>query len=175
MDIIERIETIKEDLGLSLSEMSKQMGYAHNQMFRLIHREIQLTPSFIETFCATFNVNIDYLLDGKGKKFLIQPKQYKKNEIKKRLKELRNDEDVTTYSLKINIYPSNYRKIESGETKLTEKSAIKIAEANDVSVDWLLYGDEESKIYPVNKEMLEWLNKHPEHRKKIRKLMESEY
>lgn len=174
MDIIDRIEIIKEELDISLSEMSKRMGYAHNQMFRLIHREIQLTPSFIETFCKTFNVSLDYLLDGKGKKFTVEPNKYKKNNIKKRLKELRNEEDIVTYSLKVGIYASNYKKIESGETKLTEKSAEKIAEVNDVSVDWLLYGDELSKDYPLDKEMISWLKQNPETRKKIRKLMNKE-
>lgn len=174
MDIIDRIEVIKNDLGLSLSEMSKQMGYAHNQMFRLLHHEIQQTPSFIDKFCKTFNVNYDYLVDGKGKKFLVKPKLYKKKEIKKRLKELRNEEDITLYSTRVGIYPSNYKKIESGETKLTEKSAERIAEANDISIDWLMYGDELSKDYPINKEMIEFLKRNPEQRKKIRKLMKKE-
>ena len=174
MDIYDRLEVIKDELGLSLSEMSKQLGYAHNQMYRLVHREIQLTPSFVETFCKTFNVSIDYLLDGKGKKFTVEPKLYKEVNIKRRLKELRGDEDIKTYAERVNIYTSNYKKIESGETKLTEKSAEKIAETNGVSVDWLLYGDELSKENPVDQEMISWLKSHPDQRKKIKKLMESE-
>ena len=51
--------------------------------------------------------------------------------------------------------------------KLTEDKARKIADALEVGVDWILYGDQEKKYFPVNEKMIEWLKTHPEERERI--------
>ena len=64
--------------------------------------------------------------------------------------------------------------IENGEYMLTEKRAADIGEALEVGVEWLLYGDEEKKYFPLNEQMAQWLWKHPEIREQIWKMMDEE-
>ena len=51
--------------------------------------------------------------------------------------------------------------------KLTEKQGVKLAEALEVGVEWLMYGDEEKKEYPVDERMVRWLWEHSDVRKEI--------
>ena len=62
--------------------------------------------------------------------------------------------------------------IENGTSTLTEKRAVILGEALEVGIEWLLYGDQEKKYFPVNGKMIEWLKDHPEIREQIWKMME---
>lgn len=57
--------------------------------------------------------------------------------------------------------------LELGKTEIRYETAVKIADALDVSVKYLLEGDKASKDYPVNQKMVEFLEKRPELREQI--------
>ena len=57
--------------------------------------------------------------------------------------------------------------IEVGRVRLIDSKAEAIAEVLDVNKDWLLYGEEYRKRYPLNEQMLNWLNEHEEIRKDL--------
>ena len=57
-------------------------------------------------------------------------------------------------------------RVEFGE-KLTEKQGRKLAEALEVGFEWLMYGNEEKRNYPVDERMINWLWEHEEERKSI--------
>lgn len=59
----------------------------------------------------------------------------------------------------------------SGKQKFTLNFALKIETEFHVGADWLLYGDEAAKTYPLTKEMINFLKGNPELRKKIWQLM----
>ena len=63
--------------------------------------------------------------------------------------------------------------IENGESNLTKKRAADIARVLHVGVEWLLYGDEEKKYFPLNEKMAQWLWNHPEVREQIWKMMKN--
>ena len=62
--------------------------------------------------------------------------------------------------------------LESGKYQLKRKAGVKLAEALDVGVDWLLIGDEGKKQYPADKKLIEWLWEHPEVREELWKRMD---
>ena len=53
------------------------------------------------------------------------------------------------------------------KNKLTEDKARKIADALEVGVDWILYGDQEKKYFPVNGKMIAWLKINPDEWERI--------
>ena len=57
---------------------------------------------------------------------------------------------------------------------MSERQAKRIADACNVGLDWLLYGDEEQKDDPINEKVLDWLRHHPEERKRIYEAMARE-
>ena len=56
-------------------------------------------------------------------------------------------------------------------TKLTVENAQKIEDEYGVGAEWLLYGDESKKDYPVGRKMIEWLWENKEERERIWNLM----
>ena len=70
-------------------------------------------------------------------------------------------------SLLSGISTTRLSDIMAEKNKLTEDKARKIADALEVGVDWILYGDQEKKYFPVNGKMIEWLKTHPEERERI--------
>ena len=69
---------------------------------------------------------------------------------------------------------SSLRLIRNGERRLSDKMAEQIAQSCDVSVDWLLYGYEPSRRYPLDDAMARFLSGHEQVRKMIRFLMMEE-
>ena len=74
----------------------------------------------------------------------------------------------------IDISHTHLFMLESGNTQMTETRANEIAEKLHVGVDWLLYGDERAKDWPLDTEMVKWLKEHPEKRMIIEQWMEEE-
>ena len=64
--------------------------------------------------------------------------------------------------------------VEHGRRKMTVRLAKKIENACDISVSWLLHGDELSKENPCGDKMIEFLRKTPEARRVIKEMMEGE-
>ena len=65
-------------------------------------------------------------------------------------------------------------RVESG-AKFTEKQAVRLAETLEVGVEWLLQGDEKSKEYPVDQQMIRWLWEHEDVRREVwNRMQESE-
>ena len=64
--------------------------------------------------------------------------------------------------------------VESRENKIGFASAERIAGAVKVGVDWLLYGNEEKKHYPVNDRLVAWLWHHEDLRKILWEKIENE-
>ena len=63
--------------------------------------------------------------------------------------------------------------VENHNRLLTEPMAKKLADALMVGIDWLLYGIEDKKDYPVNEEMIDWLWTQKQLRKNIWEQMKS--
>ena len=100
----------------------------------------------------------------------------KKKQVGKRLKMMRIEKGLTLKELSALVGLSYFQLslIENGEYMLTEKRAADIGEVFHVGVEWLLYGDEEKKCFPLNEQMAQWLWNHPEVREEIWKMMDEE-
>ena len=81
---------------------------------------------------------------------------------------------IKEFSSLINISYTHLYMVETGNNPLSEKMASEIADRLHLGVDWLLYGDEKTKDYPVNAKMVKWLKEHPEKRMIIEQWMEEE-
>lgn len=61
--------------------------------------------------------------------------------------------------------------LERGKSSITEATAKLIEKEYGVGLDWLYYGDEKARDYPIDDEMLKYLKAHPELRKEIHYLV----
>ena len=76
-------------------------------------------------------------------------------------------------SLLASITDAQLSLTENGHYRLKENRAEDIAEALEVGVEWLLYGEERNKHFPADRKMMEWLKDHPEVREEIWKMMKN--
>ena len=73
----------------------------------------------------------------------------------------------TAFAHEANIKQSNLLEIENGQQMITEKTARKIEERFEVGCDWIMYGIESEKDYPVSDKLIEWIKQEPELRKEL--------
>ena len=87
-----------------------------------------------------------------------------------RIKLLMNERNISTnkeLAELSKVSTSRLSEILRENCPLSLDKAKKIADALDVGVDYILYGDETKKDNPVNDNLIRWLWSHPEIRKEI--------
>ena len=90
------------------------------------------------------------------------------SEVGRRLKEIRTEKGLAIKELALlsGIDGGQISKIENHGKTVTERTAKKLSLALEVGVEWLLFGDENRKDYPVDDAMIAWLWENEEMRRK---------
>lgn len=131
---------------------------------------------FISKLCEVYHISPAYF-DGTVsiEELDIKDQEEEKKEIGKRLKQARKEKGMTLKELSLlaSITDAQLSLTENGHYRLKENRAEDIAEALEVGVEWLLYGEERNKHFPADRKMMEWLKDHPEIREQIWKMMEN--
>ena len=171
-----KIVELKNKLGLSRASFAKALDISPSQMARIEAGKVVLSDEFLLKVCGTFHVNPAYFtgeIDIDEAVSVVSPKE-KKKQVGNRLKQMRIEKGLTLKELSdlVGLSDSQLCLIENGESNLTKKRAADIATVLHVGVEWLLYGDEEKKYFPLNHQMAQWLWNHPEERERIWKMME---
>lgn len=165
------ITQLRNKLGISRVAFAKDLGSSATQMKRMEIGTVIPDDKFIQKICSTYQVNpayFDGVVDIDEAVSVVSPEE-KKKQVGERLKQTRLENGLTLKGLSalIGLSYSQISLIENGEYMLNEKKASDIARVLHVGVEWLLYGDEKKKEYPVDQTMTEWLWNHPEIRKEI--------
>ena len=171
-----KIVELKNKLGLSRASFAKALDISPSQMARIEAGKVVLSDEFLLKVCGTFHVNPSFFtgeIDIDEAVSVVSPKE-KKKQVGNRLKQMRIEKGLTLKELSdlVGLSDSQLCLIENGESNLTKKRAADIATVLHVGVEWLLYGDEEKKYFPLNEKMAQWLWNHPEERERIWKMME---
>ena len=171
-----KIVELKNKLGLSRASFAKALDISPSQMARIEAGKVVLSDEFLLKVCGTFHVNPSFFtgeIDIDEAVSVVSP-QEKKKQVGNRLKQMRIEKGLTLKELSdlVGLSDSQLCLIENGTSTLTEKRAVILGEALEVGIEWLLYGDQEKKYFPVNGKMIEWLKDHPEIREQIWKMME---
>ena len=72
---------------------------------------------------------------------------------------------------KAGVDASMISEVEAGNRELSLKAAKKIGSAFEVGFEWLLYGCEDRRDFPVDEKMIEWLWQNEDVRKELRSRM----
>lgn len=176
--LVSGLHELRNKLGLSRVAFAKDLGSSATQMKRMEIGTVIPDDEFIQKICSTYHVNPAYFtgeIDIDEAVTVVSPEE-KKKQIGNRVKQMRIEKGLTLKELSalVGLSYSQLSLIENGEYMLTEKRAADIGEALEVGVEWLLYGDEEKKYFPLNEQMAQWLWKHPEIREQIWKMMDEE-
>ena len=168
---------LRKKLGMSRTSFAKSIGITETHMKRFETGVAVPKEKHINPICAKYHVNPAYFTGeiGIDKAITDRPEDDRKT-AGKRLKEIRLERGMTIkeFSSLINISYTHLYMVETGNNPLSEKMASEIADRLHLGVDWLLYGNERAKDWPLDTEMVKWLKEHPEKRMIIEQWMEEE-
>lgn len=93
-----------------------------------------------------------------------------------RLIEIREEEGLSqlAFAKEIGIAQSGISYIESGQRKVSKNVAVRIENRFHIGKEYLLYGDERMKEYPLDDELLDNLRSQPELCRKLHEQMRKE-
>lgn len=172
----EKIKELRKLLNLSLVAFSKPLGCSPTHIKRMEVGTVIPGEEFISKLCEVYHISPAYF-DGTVsiEELDIKDQEEEKKEIGKRLKQARKEKGMTLKELSLlaSITDAQLSLTENGHYRLKENRAEDIAEALEVGVEWLLYGEERNKHFPADRKMMEWLKDHPEIREQIWKMMEN--
>lgn len=178
-EFAKRFAELRKIMCLSIFQMSLLCHYSASYLCDLEHGVATPSNEMMSAVCSTFHVNREWLETGNGSIFYddegAQVREHKIEAAPERLKELREARKLNykEFSKMVGVNAETYRNLEQGTRLLTERQAKKIANACDIGIDWLLYGEENAKEYPLNEDMVAYLQQNPELRKAIREKMQT--
>ena len=200
--IADRIAYLRQSLGLTQNEFAKKMGYSASYVSRMENGHVNCMKNssyspggpcaqhdtygkFLTKVNETYGVDLKWLI-GESEKLPKEICDAKKAADEanaqslargERLKELRTDNNLTVRQFAdiMNASTNTVVNTEKGHREITRQYAKRIEDTFDVSVDWILYGDEISRDYPFTDKMAEYMKKHEDVRKYVwDKMMEEE-
>ena len=177
VDIALRLVELRKKLGMARTSFAKSIGITETHMRRFETGVSVPKEKHINTICEKYHVTPAYFTGEIGIDEAITEMPEDDRKIAgKRLKEIRLERGMTIkeFSSLINISYTHLYMVETGNNPLSEKMAGEIADRLHLGVDWLLYGNERAKNWPLDTEMVKWLKEHPEKRMIIEQWMEEE-
>lgn len=167
----EKLEELVRYLDTTKKDMAKELGISDGYFYAVFKGAIS-SERVVFKISRKYGIAEEYFSSDKPISFYIEkPKTQKERKIEARLrlKEARNYKGISQTKLAkmIGVTEKLISAIEVGRVRLIDSKAEAIAEVLDVNKDWLLYGEEYRKRYPINERMLKWLNEHEEIRKDL--------
>ena len=172
----EKIEQLCLTLNISRAEFIARLPKL-SELYTGMTRKNQIpSESVIKSICRGFDVN-EAWMRGEVEEPILNSETWVRSsddEILSRILQLKEADTAEQFAAKIGVSVSFAKTILESKTRLSYRNANLIAEAYHVSTEWLIYGFENSREYPLNDRMWDYLMKHPEIRKMIWVMMNHE-
>jgi len=184
MNYSKKIKMIRESLGLSLGEIGKYLDLSGPHVLRLEQEKTEISSAVLQKYIDVFGVDPEWIYaesdeeDSKSSttvRFLERKIDGSKT-VADRVHELRTEYGMTQHGFAeyTSVAQPIINRIESGKTNPGVQTLKKIAAACHVGVEWLQFGDENRKMYPVDDRLIEYLWKHENMREMIYHYMDED-
>ena len=168
-NIGEKIKALRLYLGLSQAAFSMPLGLSPTHIARFEKDVSVPSRETINKICEAFDVDESYFELEINVEDAVVKKDYESGIVARQEKGLSQLE----LAKRSGVGQSIISRVELG-AKLTEKQGIKLAEALEVGVDWLMRGKEQKKNYPADGKLINWLWNNEDVRIMLWKIMKEE-
>ena len=171
----EKVRQLRESLGLRRTEFGAKIGYSCERIQRIEDGIVSVGDELCEKICKEYKIDMEWWLSEEN--IDVNSLRESEDELRRaRLRQAYKDSGITHRELakRSHTSVSALSEVMSGKKPLTISYAKKIEEPLGVGADWLLYGDEEAKEYPLTDAMMKYIKTHPEIRKEIKEKMDEE-
>ena len=168
----DRIKQVREHFGLSQVHFAQQINKSPGFISLVETGRSNVSDETIETICSRFPINEAWLRTGNGE--MTTQAAVDMENIGIRVKQLRKDMKLTQeqFAAATGYTNTQIHLVESGKVNPSDKFLRRVCETFDVSFEWLMtgtgemYGVREDR---VDEKLLDWLNKHPEVIRELRR------
>ena len=174
--ISEIISHLRAYLNLSQAKFAAPLGLSPTQIARFKRGIYVPSPEIIKQICEVFDVDKRLFGDSSMTVEEAVASHDIISEISARIRSERKEKGWSQTELAkcAGLTTNTIYRIETGQINLTKQTAIKLASALEVGVDWLMRGNKDRKNYPADQKMTDWLWEHPDVREKIWDMMKNE-
>ena len=171
-ELAARIRDFRNYLGVTCGEFGERIGYSATYINQIELAIREAPAAVINLICDNYRIEEGYFSGSISLADAVKDIPTKADidsERSYRLKKLRMERGLTQRRM-ADITGVDFRtisKIETGVQSLDNAQAKMIADGLNIGVDWLLYGREDRKKYPVNERLVEWLCSKREIRKML--------
>lgn len=167
-----KIRYLRESLGLRRTEFGLKIGCTYRQVERMEEDPAPISEELRRKICSEYGVSDEWFREESEEPQLEENSELRR----KRLKDILEESGMSQreFGRCTHISAALLNEVLSGKQQLTIKCAKKIEAALGIGADWLLYGDEDAKDYPLSDAMIKYMKKHPEIRKEIFERMETD-
>ena len=143
------ITNLRAYLQLSQAAFAEPLGLSPTHIARFEKGISIPSQDTIVLICKAYQVNPEYFTETGMDLSIAVKKNNPEAGISERLESARQERGWSQNELakRSDVNQAIINRVEFG-AKLTEKQAVKLAEALEVGVDWLMQGDEKKKKYP---------------------------
>ncbi len=177
-NLLSNLLAVKKQLKLSIRRIAETTNKASAIVGCYFNGAKNPPKDWVETFCRVYCVDKTWLIEGVGEPNFIGKQEaaviHKTAGTGLRIRQLRKYFDLTQgeFGERIGISQHAVFDLEKDNTKLTPFSAGRIEEQFNIGKDWLMFGDEGKKNYPLSEKLTDWLWKNENIRKELWERME---
>lgn len=173
------LNTVKGILNVSIHRIAAATNKAYSVVCYYFNGIKTPPEDWINTFCSVYCVDKTWLINGTGEPVFTgkpEPTVVSKSSTGAgaRVKEVRKKAGLSQkeFGKRIGLTQQGILNIEKDITSLTAFTTTRIENEFDVGGEWLMFGDESKKDFPLSKKLADWLWTKPEVRAKLWEEME---
>lgn len=169
-----KIRQLREGLGLRRTVFGAKVGYSYQQIERIEDGIYAVDDELCKKICKEYGVSMEWLTGKEDAEELMLEESEERRRMRMRQAYEESGLPQREFARQTHTSTSMLGDVIAGRKKLTIHYAKKIEENLGIGADWLLYGDEKAKEYPLSDTMIKYMKEHPELRKEIHERMEAD-
>ncbi len=164
--VARRLLQARREVQLTQKRIGDMIGYSGATVCQNEH-SFQSGQKYLDAFCKALRVDPEWVL--KGGSDSVKRTVQNQATAADRFSQIRRERELTpvTMGRMIGVSGAQVSAMESGKMPIPEKVMERVETNLGYGREWLIFGDETQKYWPMNSRMIRYLKDHPQKRQEI--------